>query len=425
MKKILLITYYWPPSGGSGVQRWLNFTKYLSDFDIEPTVYTVSNPNYAMQDLSLKAPKNIKVIRQPIWEPYRMASFFSGKNSKETSAGFLEQSPSLKGKILNYIRANYFIPDARKYWVKPSVKFLKKYLKENRIETVITTGPPHSLHLIGLKLQAELKIKWIADFRDPWTQIDYFHKLPFSKKSTQKHFNLEKLVANNADAILVVGKTMQDYYTAFNKKVYVISNGFDVVKTSKKTVLDKKFSLTHIGLLNADRNAPIFWEVVSELMQEHADFKSDIFIKLVGTISPEVRQSITKNKLETIVEYVDYLPHNKVIAYQQKTQVLLLFVNDVPSAKAILTGKIFEYLQAKRPILAIGPTDGDLAAVLQTTEAGIMIDFDDKDNLKKALLENYKLYKSNKLEVNSKHIEDYHVKNICAKLATIIKSERA
>jgi len=422
MKKVLLITYYWPPSGGSGVQRWLNFTKYLSDFDIEPIVYTVSNPNYAIQDLSLKAPKNIKVVRQPIWEPYRMASFFSGKNSKETSAGFLEQSPSLKGKILNYIRANYFIPDARKYWVKPSVNFLKKYLKENRIDTVITTGPPHSLHLIGLKLQSELKVKWIADFRDPWTQIDYFHNLPFTKKSKQKHFNLEKLVAKKADTLLVVGKTMQDFYARFNKKVNVISNGFDTIKSGKNIVLDKKFSLTHIGLLNADRNADMFWEIVGNLMQENADFKSDVLIKLVGTVAPEVRQSIAKYNLTAIVEYTDYLPHNKVIAYQQQTQILLLFVNKVPSAKGILTGKIFEYLQAKRPILAIGPTDGDLAAVLQKTKAGIMIDFDDTEKLKQTIIENYNLYKSNNLKVNSKHINDYHVKNICAKLAEIIKS---
>ncbi len=421
MKKILLITYYWPPSGGSGVQRWLNFAKYLPDFKIDTTVYTVSNPNYAIEDFSLKVPKNIKVIRQPIWEPYRMASFFSGKNTKETSSGFLDQSPSLKTKMLNYVRANYFIPDARKYWVKPSVKFLKKYIDENQIKTIITSGPPHSLHLIGLKLQAELKIKWIADFRDPWTQIDYFHNLPFTKKALKKHFSLEKLVSQNADALLVVGKTMKEFYTGFNKNVYVISNGFDTVKTDKNIELDKKFSLTHIGLLNADRNSNMFWEVIRELMNENEDFKVDILIKLVGYVAPEVHKSISKNNLNNIVKFINYIPHNEVITYQHKTQILLLFVNRVPSAKGIITGKIFEYIQAKRPILAIGPKDGDLAEVINNTNTGIIVDFKDKETLKSTLLNNYKLFKNNELKSESKHINYYQVKNICAKLAEVIK----
>ena len=422
MKKVLLITYYWPPSGGSGVQRWLNFAKYLSDFGIALTVYTVSNPNYAIEDFSLKVPKKIEVIRQPIWEPYRIASLFSGKNTKETSAGFLDQSPSLKGKVLNYIRANYFIPDARKFWIKPSVKFLNKYLTNKGIDTIITSGPPHSLHLIGLKLQANLKVKWIADFRDPWTQIDYFHKLPFNKFALKKHYKLEKEVASNADAILVVGKTMQAYYAKFNNNVPIISNGFDTVINQKNVILDKKFSLTHIGLLNADRNSEMFWKVVKELMDENADFKIDILIKLIGNVATEVKQSILKYKLNNVVKLIDYLPHNRVINYQRKTQILLLFVNRVPSAKGILTGKIFEYLQAKRPILAIGPKDGDLEEVIRKTSAGIVVDFDDKIALKSEILKNYRLYKTNKLIANSKHINDYQVRNICGKLAEVIKA---
>jgi len=421
MKKVLLITYYWPPSGGSGVQRWLNFTKYLSDFNIEPIVFTVSNPNYAIEDNSLIVSENIKVIRQPIWEPYRLASFFSGKNTKETSSGFLDESHSYKTRIVNYIRANYFIPDARKYWVKPSVKFLKKYISENKIDTIITSGPPHSLHLIGLKLQEGLNLKWIADFRDPWTQIDYFHKLPFSKRAKEQHFYLEKLVAQKANAILVVSKTMQSFYAKFNKNVFVISNGFDSVKTDNQVDLDKKFSLTHIGLLNADRNPEMFWEVINELRNEYQDFNEAILIKLVGRVAPEVIKSISKNSLNDAVELIDYLPHNQVMAYQKTTQILLLFVNRVPSAKGIMTGKIYEYLQAKRPILAIAPTDGDLADVINKTQSGNVIDFDDKQKLKTLILKKYELYKTHQLNVASKSIDEYHVKNICAKLAEVIK----
>jgi len=192
MKKVLLITYYWPPAGGAGVQRWLKFSKYFFENNIKPIVYTVENPSYALEDASFKTPKGVSVIKRPIWEPYALASKVSGKDQKTTSAGFLEDVPSKKNKRVNYIRANFFIPDARKYWVKPSVKFLEKFLNKEKIETIITTGPPHSLHLIGLKLKQKLGVKWLADFRDPWTQIDYFHKLPFHKLALKKHYQLRK-----------------------------------------------------------------------------------------------------------------------------------------------------------------------------------------------------------------------------------------
>ncbi|MFZ2431302.1 MAG: glycosyl transferase family 1, partial [Lutibacter sp.] len=183
MKKALIITYYWPPAGGSGVQRWLKFVKYFRDYGIEPIVYTVENPNYPILDESLSKdiPEGLEILTQPIWEPNNLFAFFGKK--KTESAGFLNANPSFFGKILQYIRANYFIPDARKYWVKPSTAYLRKYLKSNKIDVVITTGPPHSMHLIGLNLKKELNIKWIADFRDPWTEIDYFQQLPLTKKS--------------------------------------------------------------------------------------------------------------------------------------------------------------------------------------------------------------------------------------------------
>ena len=175
-KKVLIITYYWPPAGGSGVQRWLKFSKYLRDFDIEPVIYTIDNPTYPILDASLEdeIPDNLEILKRSIFEPNSLLSVFGGKKNKE-SAGFLNPNPTFLGKIAQYIRANYFIPDARKFWIKPSVKFLTNYLKNNQIDVVVTTGPPHSMHLIGLELKKKMGIKWISDFRDPWTEIDYFH----------------------------------------------------------------------------------------------------------------------------------------------------------------------------------------------------------------------------------------------------------
>jgi len=186
--KVLLITYYWPPAGGSGVQRWLKFVKYLPSFDVTPAVYTVDNPDYAIEDesLLLEVPSDIEVIREPIWEPNSILSKFSSKE-KQKSAGFIDANPSFFGRQMQYVRANYFIPDARKFWIKPSVKKLTPFVMENDIDIIITTGPPHSLHMIGAELKRKTGVKWLADFRDPWTNIDYFHSLPLSQKAKEKH----------------------------------------------------------------------------------------------------------------------------------------------------------------------------------------------------------------------------------------------
>ena len=420
--KVLIITYYWPPSGGSGVQRWLKFVKYLRNFNVEPVVYTVDNPKYAILDETLQSeiPNTVEVLKKPIKEPNNILSFF-GKKSKKTSAGFLDANPSLFGKMVQYIRANYFIPDARKFWIKPSVQFLTEYLSNNKIDVVITTGPPHSLHLIGLQLKQKLAIKWIADFRDPWTDIDYFHQLPLTKKTIRKHYQLEEEVVSTADSVLVVGKTMKEKYLKFNQNIEVITNGFDDVKDESKVELDIKFSIVHIGMMNADRNPRILWKVLSNLIKENQDFAEDLQLKFVGKLAHEVFESIDKNKLNSVIEYITYLPHKEVVIFQQSAQILLLAVNKVPSAGGIITGKLFEYLQANRPILAIAPPEGDLAEIINTTKAGRVVGFDDEETLKKEILEMYKAYKKHKLVVNSKSIEQYHRKNLTAQLADVIK----
>ena len=422
MIKVLIITYYWPPAGGSGVQRWLKFVKYLRDFDIEPIVFTVDNPSYAINDAALKneIPEGIEVIKQPIWEPNDLFSFLGSKN-KGVSAGFLSPNPSAIGKMLHYIRANYFIPDARKFWIKPSVKKLKNYLKNNRVDLIISTGPPHSVHLIAKELKDACKLPWIADFRDPWTDIDYFHQLPLTKKAKNRHFQMEKDVVQTADAVLVVGKTMQETYQKLNVNTHVIYNGFDTKKENDSKIrLDKEFSLTHIGLMNNDRNHEILWQVISELCIENEGFKNDFKLNLIGKIAPEVLDSIKEFDLKDYVTITNYVPHNQVLEFQKKSQVLLLSVNNVPSAKGILTGKIFEYLNAKRPIVAIAPSEGDLAAILNECNAGVCIDFTDKEKLKNVLLNFYADYKNSNLESKAVNIDQFHRKSLTKSLSEII-----
>ena len=420
-KKVLIITYYWPPSGGSGVQRWLKFSKYLRDFNIEPIIYTVDNPSYPIKDTSLESeiPLDLEVLKQPIFEPNYFLSIF-GNNKKKESAGFLNPNPTLLGRFFQYVRANYFIPDARKFWIKPSVKFLSNYLKNNEIDVVITTGPPHSMHIIGLVLKDKFKIKWISDFRDPWTEIDYFQQLPLTKKANKKHHQLEQEVLEKSDMVIVVGETMKKKFLKHNHNIEVLTNGFDSYENSLTIELDSNFSITHVGSMNTDRNPTILWEVLYEISSENIDFKNNLRIKFIGKIDDTVIQDIQVFNPKNILR-IPYLDHKEVRKYQASSQVLLLSINQVPNAKGIITGKIFEYLQAKRPILGIGPEDGDAAAILKKTNAGNIVGFNNKIELKAAVLKLYKDFKEEKLFVKSINIEQFHRKNITRQLAQVIK----
>ena len=420
-KKVLIITYYWPPAGGSGVQRWLKFSKYLRDFEIEPVIYTIDNPSYPILDKSSESeiPKDLEILKQAIFEPNSLLSIF-GSTSKKESAGFLNPNPTFFGKIIQYIRANYFIPDARKFWIQPSVNFLSNYLENNHIDAIITTGPPHSMHIIGLELKKKLGIKWISDFRDPWTEIDYFQQLPLTKKATKKHHDLEQEVLRKSDMVVVVGETMKEKFLKHTKRIEVLTNGFDSNENSLTQELDQKFSITHVGLMNSDRNPTILWKVLNEISNTNPNFKNDLRIKLIGKLDDAVIQDLKVFDHNTI-ETIPYLDHKDVSKYQASSQVLLLSINEVPSAKGIITGKIFEYLQAKRPILAIGPEDGDAAMILKNTKAGTIVGFKNKTALKATILNLYKDYKEGVLFVKSIDIEQYHRKNITSQLAEVIK----
>ena len=420
--RVLIITYYWPPSGGSGVQRWLKFTKYLSDFGIKPVIYTVDSPEYAVIDRSLEkeVSGDLEILRGGIWEPNKLLGRW-GRRQKNASAGFLESNPSWSERILRFIRANFFIPDARSFWIKPSVKILSNYLRNNKIDVIITTGPPHSAHLIGLALKREFGLKWVADFRDPWTSIDYFHKLPLTRRSRNKHLELEREVLSSADRVVVVGEQMKEEFSSFSDAVRVIPNGYDTPENENEMALDSEFTMTYAGLMNADRNPESLWKVLGELVEENPEFAKDLKLRMVGSCSGEVLSSIEKNGLKQNLEYLGYQDHEQVSNYQCSAQVLLLTVNKVPSAKGIVTGKIFEYMRARRPVMAIGPTDGDLAAILNETRCGTIVDFDDLSRMKEVLVVLYKEFKTGTLEVNSRNIDKYHRRNLTRELFEMLK----
>ncbi|MBE0423939.1 MAG: glycosyl transferase family 1, partial [Lutibacter sp.] len=215
-------------------------------------------------------------------------------------------------------------------------------------------------------------------------------------------------------------KTMQGNFSVFNNNVITVTNGFDEEFDDTLAELDPKFTMTHIGLMNADRNPKILWEVLSEIVSENKEFETDFELKLIGKSDASVIADISKFQLSKNVQIIDYVPHNKVVVFQQKSQVLLLIVNNVPSAKGIITGKIFEYLMAKRPILAIAPIDGDLADIIKETNSGVVVDFQDKSTLKMAILDLYVTFKQGSLNVEPKNVAQFHRRELSKKVSELI-----
>ena len=426
MQKILIIAYYWPPAGGPGVQRWLKFVKYLRDFQLEPIVYVPENPNYPITDNSLldEIPEGIKILKQPIFEPYGLASILSKKKTKRISSGIIQKhkKQSVLERAMLWIRGNFFIPDARKFWVKPSVNFLSDFIEKEAIKTIITTGPPHSIHLIGLDLKEKLSLQWLADFRDPWTSIGYHKKLKLSTAAAKKHKSLESKVLNTADKIVVTSKTTKTEFESITKKpIEVITNGFDV--EVKATELDDKFTISHIGSLLTDRNPQTLWKVLREICNENESFNKQLQINLVGVVGKEVLTSIADYGLLSRTKEIGYVSHDKVLQLQPKSQILLLLEIDSEETKGILPGKLFEYLNARRPILAIGPDGWEASAIVKETNSGVGLVSNEESALKNVLLEWFVLFEKNKLHLNSTGIEKYSRIALTEQLTNFIRWE--
>ncbi len=392
MKRVLIITYYWPPSGGAGVQRWLKFAKYLPEFGWEPVIYTPENPEYPVEDPTLEkdVPVDIEILRQPIWEPYGLYRRFIGQKGKRIGGGFVSEKkePGLLQRISVWIRGNLFIPDARRFWIKPSVRFLGQYLKDSPVDAVISTGPPHSMHLIALELKRSMGIKWIADFRDPWTNIDFYRDLMLSPGADRRHRQMEQDVLKEADLTLTIGYTMTREMEALGaKRVETVTNGYDEDDFPETEVkVDEEFSIAHIGTFSPSRNHPMFWKTLSELKSENSEFAGKLKIRTLGAVDHSVRSSINEHGLTGNWEEIEYVPHEEVLHYQRCSRVLLVCINNTPNATGILPGKFFEYLASGRPILAIGPKESDIGKVLHETKAGMIVEPNDVEGMRESLL---------------------------------------
>ena len=423
-KKVLIICYYWPPAGGPGVQRWLKFVKYLPEFGIEPIVYVPENPHYPLIDDSLdqEVLESVTVLKRTIIEPYSWASALSRKQTKSISAGIIpkESKQSIVQRMMLYMRGNFFIPDARVLWVKPSIKYLKKYITENGIETIITTGPPHSMHLIGLGLKKSLGLRWIVDFRDPWTTIGYHDKLKMTPRTQEKHRRLEKIVLDSSDQVIVTSPTTAKTFESLTvTSIEVITNGFDD-ESIPETKLDASFTISHIGSLLSDRNPIVLWEAIAEIAAEYSDFRDSLRLKLVGKVSDDVEESIRKAGLGDHLEIVGYVSHKDALRLQREARLLLLIEIDAAITRGIIPGKIFEYLAAERPILGIGPKGADVAQIITETNSGTYCLYTDKEKIKSFILKEFESSTDKIHSIDKNAIFKYHRKGLTSQLSKIL-----
>lgn len=427
-KKVLIITYYWPPAGGPGVQRWLKFSKYLPDFGFDTYVYVPENPSYPIIDSSLLNEINpkVKIVKNKIWEPYQLAEKLNPKNKAYKNGQFdKKENQSFLSKISVFIRGNFFIPDARKFWIKPSVKFLSDFLEKENIETIVTSGPPHSLHLIGLHLKKKNpNLNWIADLRDPWTKISYHKELKLTNWAAQKHEKLELEVLQNANTILATSFTDSENFKEIGaKNVEVITNGFEPINLSDRNK-NSEFKIVYSGGLEILRNPEIVWKALKEIKNEYSNYPFSL--DFYGSLSVDVEESIKSFDLRNQLKNHGYVNHSESLEAIKNADLLLLTNFDNEESKGIIPGKIFEYMATGNPILAIGPQNADVEKILKETNAGEYFTHQNLQSVKKNLINHLTQFYEENSNTNKElnpSILNYTRKNLTQKLSKILLKE--
>lgn len=392
MKRVLVITYYWPPTGGSGVQRWVKFARYLPSEGWQPVIYTPENPEQLAVDRSLEKeiPEEAEIIKTHITEPYELYKKFlrgsgHGKEAVEVNP-VNARNKSFAQKAAMWVRGNFFRPDPRCMWIRPSVKYLKKYLEEHPVDLIVSTGPPQSMHLIGRRLAKETGLPWIADFRDPWTKIFYFKHLSMTRATEKWHHRMEKKVLDEATAVVAVSPLVQkDFQQVTKTPVVLITNGFDENDYPDMNVSEmsggheKDFTITHTGLFAADGNPTVLWDVLADKCRKDSEFRNRLKIRLVGKTDIQIIRSIEDAGLKDNLIDLGYQPHEVAVDEQRKASLLILPLRKEPEYKAVLPGKLFEYIASRRPVLGIGQPDGAMAMLMDSTKTGTVLDWNDRD----------------------------------------------
>ena len=395
MKKVLLITYYFPPSGGAGVQRWLKTIKYLPKFGVETIVLTVDPAcaSYPQIDESLcnEVPSLLKVYTTKTNEILSLYKRVSPSKQIPYGGFANEPNPTILQKVSRFIRGNFFLPDPRRGWNKYALNKAKEIIENEGITTIITTSPPHSTQLIGLELKKQYpNINWIADLRDPWTDIYYNQDLYQTSWAQKRNLAYERSVLLGADKIITVSEDCKCLFAEkadVADKITVVPNGYDTPDFEERKVekgeITPNYILSYVGVMAPQYDLEPLKALVSG--------RKDILLRFVGVVSEEIQREINSWGVQT--EFISYVSHSEAIKYMQSSDVLLLFIPNVPNNEGILTGKLFEYLAAKRKILLFGPEEGDAMTLISECSAGECFtkDFDLGDFLKKPYKGNEKV----------------------------------
>lgn len=430
-KKVLIITYYWPPSGGSGVQRWLKFAKYLTRLGWEPYVFTPENPSFTIKDESLEkdVSNTIEVIRFPIWEPYQ--AFFKiqrllGKKEIKPTDFIAAGKKSFFQSVSSWIRGNFFIPDARVFWVKPSVTFLTDFIKSNHIEKIITTGPPHSIHLIGQRLKKKMpEIMWVADFRDPWSEWDLLDTLSLTSWARSKHQKLERSVLSEADRVITIAPYhVKQLEFLGDRHVDLITNGFDEEDFNEiEHIRTEKFTIRHIGIVDELRDPRPVMNALKEMLIDNPILLNAIQIEFIGNVNSAFKTYVENDStLSRATCFVNHVPHNELLKIYGKTDLQLLVLAHTAIAPGNLPGKFFEYLASGNPILAIGPVDGDAAEVLIETKAGVIHERENEEGIKSSLQTFYSKWEANE-KYADRNINKYSRSELTAQLVKLLAQD--
>jgi glycosyltransferase involved in cell wall biosynthesis len=433
-QKVLIIAYYWPPSGGSGVQRWLKFVKYLPQHGWTPYVFTPENPSFAVRDESLlnDVPAEAEVLHFPIWEPYEAflaLSKVAGGTPKAAKPTDLVSTGkrSLFQRLSTWVRGNLFIPDPRMFWVRPSVKFLAEFLKANNIRTIVTTGPPHSLHLIGLKLkQRDPSLHWLADFRDPWSEWGFLDTLKVGAWARRRHKKLERSVLQQADEVITITPFyVRQFSTLGGRPVNLLTNGYDE-DDFKDLVLTRppRFTIRHIGIVNEKCDPRPFMEAVRTAMRVEPEFAANTQVEFIGEVHPQFKAYVQASpELNRITRFPGSVPHKELLKIYGSSSMLVLVLTGYKDAEGYMPGKLFEYLATGLPVLGVGPEQGDAANLLRESGAGQMLDGNRQDQLFGVLMREFVVWQKqgSATQVSRNDYSAYSRRAITGKLTQLFK----
>ena len=419
MKRVLIISYYWPPAGGISVIRPLKLAKYLKIQGWVPIICTAENPHYPFEDLtSINASEEgLEVLKVPIFEPYGIYKALTGQKHQSALADVIQNVPknSLMHQFSVWIRGNFFVPDARCFWIGPVIKKIATYISENPVDAIITTGPPHSVNRIGALLKKKFNLPWIADFQDPWTQVDYYKHFKITSWAHSRHRKMENEVFAHADLITIVSDSWKvDLQHIGAKKVEVIPLGFDPDDFKSSSILDQLFSMTHLGLLGEDRNPETLLHVIKAICEENSDFANYFRLNLVGKVNPKLSNLVASLNLKSNVFFIGQVSRELALKYMQNSQLLLLLLNKAENVSGRIPGKIFEYMGAKRPVISLGPSGTDVSKIILKSRLGQNIPYNNFDALKEYMLESFALFRSSGLHVDDQLLKRYSHEEVSA-----------